>query len=227
MGVNLNDYYALIGSLPHLPRFDQATRLPITQERLSERLKMLEPGDAYILSRIESFLFWKRQVVRESEKELGRQFNSLMELPMPDELKEFIRTVMTQRVVMVQLRRRQRGLPPPVPGAAWGFGHLLRHIEKYWAEPDFKLAYPFIPRARELLAAGDAPELDKHGGLYGMRLVDTLVFEKEYTFIGVVGYVFRWNMVAYWLSFDREMAQKRFEELVAEVCSEFEKRSEQ
>lgn len=224
----ITDYYTLVGSLPLLPRFDRATRLPITQERLYERLKMLEPADAEILSRIESFLFWKRQVVKETGKELRRQYDNLMALPMPGELKGFLKTIMAQRTIMVGLRRRQRGLPPPAHGEVWGFGPLVRHIEKHWTDPDFKLAatYPFVTRARELLAAGDAPGLDKHGGLYGWRVVDELVFGREFTFVGVFGYVFKWNMVAYWLSFDSGMAQKRFEELVAEVCGEYEKRSE-
>jgi len=219
-----HSYYTLIGSLPNLPRFDTAKRLPITPERLQERLKMLEPEDAGILARVEAFLFWKRQVVQESEDEMARQFDSLMRLHMPEKLKNYLRAVLTQRVVMVWLRRRQRGLPSP-HGKTWGFVPLLRHIEKNWADPDFKLAakYPFVPKARELLAAGNAPALDRHGGLYLWRLAEELIFGDEYGFNGVCGYVFKWSMIAYWMSFDKEKAQKRFEELVAEVCSEYEK----
>ncbi|MDP8263249.1 MAG: DUF2764 family protein [Candidatus Ancaeobacter aquaticus] len=219
-----NDYYTLIGSLPLLPRFDKAIRLPISQERLYERLKMLESSDAHILSRIEAFLFWKRQVVKESPKELMRQYEDLMALSMSNDLKRFIQTIMTQRTVMVWLRRRQHGLPPPISGELWGLGPLVHNIEKNWSDPDFKMAatFPYIPRARELLAAGDVVGLDKHGGLYIWRVVDELVFGEEFSFIGVFGYVIKWNMVAYWLSFNSQLAEKKFEEIVAEVCSEYE-----
>ena len=41
-----HQYYMLLSSLPALQRFDRAERLPISRERLMNRMNMLLPEDA-------------------------------------------------------------------------------------------------------------------------------------------------------------------------------------
>ena len=46
-----SSYYTLIGSLPALPvHFEDAERVPISRRRLDERLKMLDPAAAEVIS---------------------------------------------------------------------------------------------------------------------------------------------------------------------------------
>ncbi len=44
-------YYDLVASLPHLPHFERAERLPITRLRLDQRLRLLKPAHADQLAR--------------------------------------------------------------------------------------------------------------------------------------------------------------------------------
>ena len=59
-------YYTLLASLPPLPRFDQTDRLPITRERLEQRLRMLTPDDAELYEHAVEFLerVWKIRAVK-------------------------------------------------------------------------------------------------------------------------------------------------------------------
>ncbi len=56
-------YVTLMASLPPHPRelFD-ARRLPISHERLAERLRMLEPEDASSLALIEPAVHWDKWI---------------------------------------------------------------------------------------------------------------------------------------------------------------------
>ena len=54
-------YIALIASLPPLPPFDRAERLPINEDRLAVLLRMLEGEDLAMVERVASFLAWQRQ----------------------------------------------------------------------------------------------------------------------------------------------------------------------
>lgn len=63
-------YYTIIASLPHLPRFDKAERLPISRERLIQRLKMLEPEDFKLAENVAEFIAWRRQPVGRTDTEV-------------------------------------------------------------------------------------------------------------------------------------------------------------
>jgi hypothetical protein len=215
-------YYTLVTSLPVLPRFDRAERIPLTREKLLQRLRMLEPEDARLLKEIESFLFWRNQARKENDADLVKQYRILEETAMPPELKEFFLFRVSERTIMVALRRKFRGLPAPVPGEPWGVGRRVKHIEKYWDDPDFRLsgAYPWVPKARELLQAGETLELERLILNYSWKLLDRLGSGKEFLFEAIVAYVFKWNIIQYWLGFDPKGAQERFAALVGEVYGE-------
>jgi hypothetical protein len=215
-------YYTLATSLPALPRFDRAERLPITREKLVLRLSMLEPDDAQLLKSVESYLFWRGQAKKENEADLAKQYHLLTELSMPEELKEFIFFRISERTIMVALRRKFRGLPAPAAGETWGLGRWVGHIEKNWDDPDFRLAgvYPWIPKARELLHAGETLELERFILNHTWKLLDQFSSAKEFLFESIVAYVFKWNILQYWLGFNPEAARKRFETLVGEVYDE-------
>jgi hypothetical protein len=220
--MTLTYYYTLVTSLPALLRFDKTDRLPLTREKLVGRLRMLEPEDAHILKSVESFLFWRGQAHKENDKDIVRQFRLLEELPMPEELKEFILFRVSERTIMVALRRKLRGLPAPQAGEPWGVGRWVGHIEKNWEDPDFRLAgvYPWIPKARELLQAGETLELERFILNKTWNLLDRFASGKDFLFEAVVAYVFKWNILQYWLGFDPKAARDRFAGLVTEVYGE-------
>ena len=82
-------YYTLIASLPPLPRFDRAERLPITRERLLMRTGMLAPKDAALLEYAAEFLAWKRQTAIRTDAEMIARFNKLEEHISHPDLKSF------------------------------------------------------------------------------------------------------------------------------------------
>ena len=67
-------YYTLLASLPPLPRFDQTERLPITRERLAQRLRMLSPEDAELFECAAEFLAWRRQTATRTDQEMIANF---------------------------------------------------------------------------------------------------------------------------------------------------------
>ena len=73
-------YITLVSSLPALPRFDQAERLPINRERLEARLRMLEPDDFALVERTASFLAWQRQPVERTDGDVVVLFKGMSEL---------------------------------------------------------------------------------------------------------------------------------------------------
>ncbi len=46
------EYYTLVASLPALPYFEKAQRLPINEVRLWQRMGMLEPDDHLIVQKL-------------------------------------------------------------------------------------------------------------------------------------------------------------------------------
>ena len=218
-------YYTLIASLPRLPRFDRAERLPINRERLTERLAMLEPEDIELVERAAAFIRWQRQPVARTDQEMVTYYERVAELIQEPILACMFEFLINQRTIMAALRRRYRGLPAPAAGQRWGVGRWVGHIERNWEDPDFKLGalYPWIPQAREHLEARDALAMD--------RLLMSLVWDRmdrmaegdEFSLEALLAYLFKWDILEQWLSYDKEEAKTRFEELVREVTGEQER----
>jgi hypothetical protein len=219
------EYYTLIASLPPLPRFDRADRLPITRERLKERLRMLEPEDAEVVERGEAFFEWQRQSVTRTDSEMVADYERLAALIEHPALKAIFEFGTNVRTIMAALRRRHRGLPAPTGGEPWGVGPLVWNIVRNWDDPNFKLAglYPWLPQAREHIEAGEALALE--GLLTGLSWdrADRFGQESEFGFQRVLAYRVKWDIVQRWLFHDSEAAKERFEELVVEVTDEKEK----
>jgi hypothetical protein len=215
-------YYTLIAGLPALPRFDRTDKLPLTRKQLEERLRMLEPRDAKSIKAAESYLFWRGQPKKESDEELVKQYAALLAGDMTEELREFIQLWMSERTVLVALRRKFRGLPAPKQGELWGVGRWVRHIEKNWEDPHFQLAsvYSWIVKARELLYAGETVELERLILNYAWDRLTILTWGKEWDVINVTAYLLKWNMIQHWLSFNPAAARTHFEELVTEISNE-------
>jgi hypothetical protein len=217
-------YYTLIASLPWLPRFDQAERLPITRERLQERLKMLEPDDAEVVERAAAFLAWQRHPAERTDHDVIVKYHRMMEVITHPTLSILVEEVVDQRTIMVALRRRHRGLPAPAASDPWAVGRWTGSIERNWDVPDFKLSifYPWLPQAKAYLESGEALALEKFLMDLAWDRIDRLAQESDFGFESVLAYLFKWDMLQRWLSYNAEAAQARFEELVLEVTDEYE-----
>jgi hypothetical protein len=215
-------YYTLISSLPALPRFERAERLPINEVRLAERLRMLDPDHWQVMERTAAFLAWQRQPMGRTDTDVVARFRHIADLASSyPVLMRMIEARMNQRTIMAALRRRHRRQPAPTPGESWGVGPWVHHVERHWEDPDFKLAhvFPWIPQARQHLTAGETLTLE--------RLLMGLIWhgvgrlaQEMFGFEAVLAYLFKWDILRRWLSYNRQAAQARFEILVTEVIGE-------
>ena len=215
-------YYTLLASLPPLPRFDGAERLPITRERLQLRSGMLTPEDAALLEHAAEFLSWQRQTATRTDEEMITSFKRMEEHISHPALQSFFEFPIDQRTIMAALRRRHQGFPAPSPGEPWGVGQYVRHIEKNWDDPYFKLnaVYTWIPQARTHLEADETLALERLLKNVLWDHVDRSVEPYDFGFQAVLAYIIKWDISQQWLSYNVEDAKKRFEELVAEVKNE-------
>lgn len=215
-------YYTLLASLPLLPRFDQAERLPITRERLAQRLRMLTQDDAQLYDHAASFLAWQRQTVTRTDEEMIASYKKMEEIKSHPALKGLFEFHVDQRTIMAALRRRYQGMPAPSPGEPWGVGRLVGHIERNWDDPYFKLdaVCSWIPQARTHLEAGETLALERLLKNLLWDHADRSVEPYDFGLRAVLAYIVKWDLLNRWLSYNVEEAKTHFEELVSEVIDE-------
>lgn len=222
MRLGQRQYYTLVASLPHLPRFDRAKMLPISIERLNARGSILESEDAAVLDQALTYFAYERQPVDRTDAQIVTFYHDIMSKTDQPTLRAIIDFAVTQRTIMAALRRRHRGLPPPAPGEPWGAGPWVRHIERNWGDANLNLAgvYPWIPECRQLLESEQPLALEKR--LMGLfwDYVDRLAEGQYFTFDAVLIYVCKWQLVNRWLLYDGRAAAARFEQLLTEVVGE-------
>ena len=149
-------YYMLAASLPYLPRLDRVSRLPINRERLTQRLRMLDPEDMQQIACAASLMAWQSQPLEETDREFVRRHESTIEQIRSAALRALVEEMGDQRTILAALRRRHLGRPAPAAGEAWGVGRWVRHIEQHWAEPDFSLESACNSRAGSNSTAASA-----------------------------------------------------------------------
>ncbi len=214
-----NSYHMLISSLPPLPpRFDGA-RLPISQERLLDRLRMLEPEDAQEMRRMLDVLQWSRQFQESDDAAVVRRYAELMQAVTNSLVQEVLTKLIDVRMVTTALRRRRRGMgPPPIGVGAWS-----DHIRRHFNQPDFGLGrvFPRLGELAPLFERGDV--LNVYRGLiaatwaYLKKRADDYYFSFE----AVVLYVGRWSVIHQWQDLQAERGRPIFEALVTEALGEY------
>ncbi len=208
-------YYMLMGSLPALPaHFEDAKRLPISQLRLDNRLRMLHDQDAVVVAQICDFLMWDRQPADRTDEEVTLRYNQYMASVEDPFAREFIDTRMTLRTVVSALRRKRLGLGPPI-----GVGWVAKHIAQHWRTPQFRLAWklPWIVQVQEQLNNDSPLELERLllsvVWQHATRLAETYQFSLE----AVVLYIIRWEIVSRWMSHDAAVGREKFQSLLSEA----------
>ena len=121
------------------------------------------------------------------------------------------------RTILAALRRRQRGEKDGPADPEWGVGRWVRHIEKNWTDPDFKLAhvFPWIPKARKHLENGEALALEKLVMSLVWDSLDRSAVGKNFVLENVLIFLSKWDILRRWLSYGEDTALRRFEELTA------------
>ena len=111
-------YYTLVSSLPPVPDFEHADRLPITEARLTARLSMLEADDLEIVEFAKSVFAWKEHPMERTDSEVVKLFERITShLPSSDSpVNQMLEFRMSLRTITAALRRRQLGHPAPKPG---------------------------------------------------------------------------------------------------------------
>jgi len=213
-------YYDLVTSLPHLPHFERAERLPITRLRLEERLRLLKPAHGDQLARAAALVRWRPDRVRwKTDAAQVKEYAVLMASPMERPLRQYVAFRMDQRTLVAALRRKREGMASLDGVAPWGVGPWARHVQMHWDEPDFHLAHlvPWLPHARDLLAAGDAEGVERSLMDVAWRWLGRCAERDMFSFEAVFSYFFKWDVLRAWLAHDAEKGKTRFRNLIDQV----------
>ncbi len=215
-------YYTLVASLPRLPHFEGAGWLPLSRKQLDQRLTMLTREHALQLRNAEGLVEWQRQPITRTSQQVAEKYRKLMPDISDPSLREFVEYRMAQRTALVALRRRRLGLPPPATGEIWGVGPWLNLMMTCWDRNDLGLGHllPWIEEAADLLNSGSAMELERLLMAAVWERLGRLAERSPFGFEPVFAFVFRWDILQRWLSYNAEKGRTRFQELVAEVTRE-------
>ena len=216
-------YYGLVGSLPRLPYFEQAEYLPITEMQIASRLTALSEVHRRELDLAATLMLWPRQPRERKVGYLVDRYNRTMEIIEDPSLRDFVEFRMGLRTVTVALRMRRRGQSPRA-GTPWGVGRWSRKIATCWDDTDFRMGaiYPWIEPARSLLERSDALGLERLLLDAIWKQLCVLEGRTPFGFERVVAFVFKWDIVKRWLSYDADVANDRFQTLITEVIRDHE-----
>jgi hypothetical protein len=213
-------YYDLIASLPYLPYFEEADRLPITPLRLEQRLRRLRPEHIDQLNRARPLVRWcAERLTAHTDRSLITAYSRLIDSQLDAPLREYVAFRMTQQTLLAALRRKRCGMELPEDSSAWGVGPRVHHIRKHWDASCFGLEdlYPWLPAASERLSAGDAIGLERLLVELNWRWLTRCAEQSMFGFQAVMAFVFKWDMLQAWLACDSDRAKVRFTELIDKV----------
>lgn len=215
-------YYTLVASLPHLPDFEGAAWLPLSRKKLDQRLSMLTPEDALQLRSAEDLVKWQRQPITRTDEQVADKYRKLMPKLADPSLREFVEYRMAQRTAVVALRRRRLGLAAPSAGEVWGVGPWLNLVASSWDSDDLGLGHllPWISEASSMIEAGAALDLERLLMATVWSRLGRMAERSPFGFEPVIAFMFRWDILQRWLSYNAESGKIRFQELVAEVTRE-------
>ena len=210
-------YYTLVASLPALPHFEEAERLPINEARLRERLRMLHPDDASYVAQLSKAIAWEKQPPGDSDAEVAARYRALLREETHPGVRAAVEFRINVRTILAALRRRHRGENDGPSNPDWGVGPWVIHIEKNWTDPDLKLAgiFPWIPEAREQLEDGNSVALEKLVMGLVWTSLDRAAVGKNFVLENVIVFLSKWDILQRWLSYGEEPALDRFEKLAA------------
>ncbi len=209
-------YTMLMTSLPsHKKDLFDEKQLPLSRIQLDKRLSLLELQDAADLLKIEELLHWS-QIKKDIDQLFVNQTIESIKTINNQFIKNIIIWRLELRIILAALRMRNLGQKTPPAKKIFGFDYWYFIMTKNWHLADFGLSkqLPWLPEANELLIANKPMKLE--------RLLFSVVWEHYhrqsfghyFNFEAVVIYVLRWDIVSRWSGNNKEMAVKRFNDLL-------------
>ncbi|MEO0375815.1 MAG: hypothetical protein AAF329_14555, partial [Cyanobacteria bacterium P01_A01_bin.17] len=157
------EYVTLMASLPPIGRLFEAHQLPISELKLSSRLKMLTEKDTLRLDQIAALVAWRQQPMERSDAQFITEARRFFETVRNPVLREIMVYRLDVRTIVAALRRRHRGERTPPANQLWGVGQWVSYIERHWTEPGFHLEvmFPWILEANQYLEAHDSVAIER------------------------------------------------------------------
>lgn len=215
----MTEYYTVVASLPHLPYFANAERLPLSRLRLEQRLRMLEADESEQIFQAEWLVGWRPAGGKfRSDGNVAAHYKTALQGISQPALREFVEFRLDMQTVLAALRIRQAGLDPQqYPG--WGIGRWVKHIETHWEAADFQLRtiYPWLAEAGNHLSTANALALDRLLMETVWRKLSRLGDINPFGFGAITAFVFKWDILQAWLLRDANAAKQRFQILIEEI----------
>lgn len=215
----MKDYYTVVASLPHVPYFAAAQRLPLSRLRLEQRLRMLEADETRQIFQAEFLVGWRLPAGKPGGGNIAAHYKNVLQSITEPMLREFVDYRLDIQTVVAALRLRQAGRDPQPYSGSWGFGRWVKHIETHWEAADFRLGinYPWILEAGNYLAANDAMALDRLLMDTVWRKLSRLDDVNPFGFEAITAFVFKWDILQAWLLRDANAAKQRFQTMIEEI----------
>jgi hypothetical protein len=213
------DYYTIVASLPHLPYFADAERLPLSRLRLEQRLRMLDTEESRQIFQAEFLAGWRLPAGKLGGGNIAKHYKTALQSISQPVLREFVEYRLDIQTIVAALRLRQAGRDPGQYPGTWGIGRLVKHIEAHWDAADFRLGtiYPWVNEAASYLAAADAMALDRLLMDTVWRKLSRLGDMRPFGFEAITAFVFKWDILQAWLQRDANAAKQRFQTLIEEI----------
>ncbi|MDD2739102.1 MAG: DUF2764 family protein [Methylomonas lenta] len=221
-------YTLLLSSLPVQPAELFTSKLPvISRIQLDNRLAVLDAEDTADLARIEGLLHWSKMQEWDDATIINRGQSELA-LIRSSFLRDIVSWRLELRTLLTALRRRHAGESITPSDIFYGFGDHLQFIRRNWQKPDFGLGntLPWLKQANQLITENKPQNLDKLMLELNWKHYARLSLGHYFDFPAVALYVLRWDLINRWVSYDKDRALLRFNELIsagmADVSLEFE-----
>ncbi len=216
-----SEYYMLSASLPYLPHFERADRVPITELALANRLRMLEADDYAQLKSTGELLRWRRHPAASPTELIEKKYRAFMANATNQALRDYVDWRIGGRAAMAALRFKSEGHRTP-PEKTWGAGRLVRLIKTNWDKRNLGLdaLFPWLDEAHQLLAKHDSISLERLQMRIEWQQLTKMGELNPIGFEFVAAYAFKWDILQRWISYKPEESTKRFQKLIEEVIGE-------
>lgn len=209
-------YTMLMASLPpHKKLLFDDNQVSLSRIQLNNRLTLLDDQDAADLLKIEGLLHWSHLKIDLDQTFVQQTIESIASID-NDFIKNIIIWRLELRIILATLRMRHQGQKTPPAKKIFGFDYWYFIITKYWDEPDLGLSkqLPWLAEANELLITNQSFELEKFLFSVVWEHYHRQNFGHYFNFEAVIIYVLRWDIISRWNRNNKELAVKRFNNLV-------------
>jgi hypothetical protein len=209
-------YYTVLGSLPHLPRFDRARRLPISREHLDQRLSMLSAVDARVVRQAEEFLGWHAEPAL-GDAAILAAFDTWLQHVRQPALRRFAEFRMLLRTVVAAFRWRRLG--QGLPAGRWGIEPWATHIRRNFEHANFALIprLPWVAPIADGIERRASLELQQHLLHTVWGALETLPGPQSFTLDAIIVYMFKWDVLDRWLRYDAAATRHQLLALVRQA----------